>query len=204
MAQLQPYQKEEITHQIRPILRIAVLAIGLLLLCRNIDSPFIGWHEDNSALNSNFARNHVYYGLGYTKLFNIWADTQPPPANPHLYLNHPPLLSLWAAIPMYIFGDHEWVCRLVPIAATLGSVWLLMVIVSRLQSPLLGLLTGCSDCFLLLLSYQLLNLTGELLHHLSKLLGLLLRVLTRLLHLLQLLATQPEFLRNTASLNDLI
>ena len=122
--------------------RIIVLAIGLLLLSRNVNGWFTGWREDNSALYSIFARNHIQYGLGYTKLFNTWGDTLTAPAQPHRYLNHPPLLSVLVAIPMFVFGDHEWVARSVPIAATLGSVLLLMIIVSRLQSPILGLLSG--------------------------------------------------------------
>ena len=124
------------------IARTIVLAVGLLVLCQNINEPFTGWHEDNSAIYSSFARNHIYYGIGYTKLFNIWSDIQTSSTEVYGYLNNPPLLSLWAAIPMYIFGDHEWVARSVSIAATLGSVWILMVIISRLQSPAIGLLTG--------------------------------------------------------------
>ncbi len=122
--------------------RVTILAIALLLLTRNVTDWFVGWHEWNNALYSYFARNHIQYGLGYTKLFNTWGDTLTPPANPHRYLNHPPLVAVWTVIPMFFFGDHEWVGRSVPIVTTLGSVWLLMVIVSRLQSPLLGILSG--------------------------------------------------------------
>jgi len=43
---------------------------------------------------------------------------------------------------MAVFGDHEWVARSVAIATTLGSAWLLMVIVGRLQSQVLGILAG--------------------------------------------------------------
>jgi len=131
-----------ITQKVEFFIRIFVLAAGLFLLSRNLDSQFVGWHEDNNCFFSYFARNHIRYGLGYTKMFCTWGDTMLPPAEPHRYLNHPPLLSVWAAIPMLIFGDHEWVARSVPIAMTLGGAWILMVIVSRLQSPLFGVLTG--------------------------------------------------------------
>ena len=124
------------------LVRIFVLAIGLMLLSRNIDSWFVGLREDNNAEFSVFARNHLYYGLGQTKLFNTWDNSLTLPAEPRRYLNRPPLISLWIAIPMFVFGDHEWVCRMMPIAATLGSVWILMVVISRLHSPILGLLTG--------------------------------------------------------------
>ncbi len=128
--------------------RAIVLAIALLLLVRNITEPFTG-PDWNDAQFGIFARNHVQYGLGYTKLFYTWGDTfrnwpgvTPPIPEQQRYLNHPPLLALFAAIPMYFFGDHEWVCRVVPILTTLGSAWLLMLILSRLQSPLFGLVAG--------------------------------------------------------------
>jgi hypothetical protein len=123
-------------------IRIFVLTAGFLLLSRDINGWFTGLHEDNSALFSTFARNHIYYGLGNTRLFGVWDQTKSFPSQPNLYLNHPPLLSVMTAIPMAVFGDSEWVVRSVPIAAMLGSAWLLMVIISRLQSPAVGLLTG--------------------------------------------------------------
>ncbi len=122
--------------------RAAVLAIGLLLLTRDVTGPFIGHHEDTSAGYSIFARNHIEYGLGYTKLYCTWGDTKTPPAVPNRYLTHPPLIAVWAALPMLVLGDHEWVARSVPIAATLGSVWLLMVMLSRLHGSALGVLAG--------------------------------------------------------------
>ncbi len=139
---LQPEKTELVDDNVQSIGRTVVLAIALLLLTRNVTSLFIGWHESNNALYSYFARNHIQYGLRYTKLFNTWGDTLTPPAEPHRYLDHPPLLAVFTAIPMVFFGDHEWVGRSVPIAMTLASAWLLMVIVSRCQSPLLGLLSG--------------------------------------------------------------
>jgi len=141
-VELQPSKTVTITSQSEFLVRAVILAIALLLLSRNVTGLFVSWHEANSALYSYFARNHIQYGLGYTKLFNTRGDTLTPPAEPNRYLNHPPLLTLWTAIPMLVFGDHEWVGRSVPIVTTLASAWLLMIIVSRLQSPLLGLLSG--------------------------------------------------------------
>jgi hypothetical protein len=37
----------------------AVLALSVLLLCRGIAAPFNGWHDLNSAMYAQFARNHV-------------------------------------------------------------------------------------------------------------------------------------------------
>jgi hypothetical protein len=118
------------------------VAVSALLLGRGITAPFLGWHEMNSAMYSLFARNHLQYGLAYTKLYCTWGDTATPPATPERYLNHPPLIALWTAAPLAVFGDHEWAARLVPIAASLGSVALLMRIVGRLGGPFLGALAG--------------------------------------------------------------
>ena len=135
------------------VARGTVLATSVLLLCRGITSPFLGWHELNSAMYAQFARNHLQYGLGYTALFCTWGDTAAPPPVPDRYLNHPPLIALWTAVPLALLGDHEWTARLTPIAATLGSVFLLGTILSRLGSPLLGLLGSFSFATLPLTLY---------------------------------------------------
>jgi len=122
--------------------RAAVVIVAALLLCRGITAPFVGWHELNSAMYAQYARNHVQYGLGYTKLYCTGGATATPPAVPDRYLNHPPLICLWTAVPLVVVGDREWAARLVPIAATLGSVVLLMRIVTGLGRPLLGVLSG--------------------------------------------------------------
>jgi hypothetical protein len=126
----------------RSVARAAVLAVAAFLLCRGITAPFLAWHEMNSAMYSQFARNHMQYGLAYTKLYCTWGDTATPPATPERYLNHPPLIALWTAALLAVFGDHEWAARLAPIAASLGSVVLLMRIVEGLRGPLLGVLAG--------------------------------------------------------------
>jgi len=149
-----------VTQKVEFFIRLLVLAVGLVLLSRNLDTQFVGWREDNNALYSSFARNHIYYGLGYTKLFQTYGVTQAPPAKPQRYLNHPPLLPLWVAMATSVFGDHEWVVRSVPIAATLGSAWLLMVIIGRLQSQTLGVLTGLFYVMLPITAYF-----GRVLNH---------------------------------------
>jgi hypothetical protein len=124
------------------VARATVVVVAALLLSRGITAPFVGWHELNSALYAQFARNHIQYGLGYTRLYCTWGETATPPAVPDRYLNHPPLICLWTAVPLVVFGDHEWAARLVPIAATLGSVALLMRIVGGLGGPLVAVLSG--------------------------------------------------------------
>jgi hypothetical protein len=121
---------------------LAVLAVSLLLLCRNINGPFNAWHSLNDAVHVQFARNHIQYGLRATELYSTWGSSLEPPAVPDRYLSHPPLVAAWTAVPLWLFGDHEWSARLFPIGATLGSAALLMTIVGRLGSPGLGVLAG--------------------------------------------------------------
>ena len=151
-----------IPEKVEFLVRIFVLAIGLMLLSRNIDTWFIGLREDNNALYSSFARNHIYYGFGNTKFFQTCGCAQTMPAKPERYLHHPPLLPVWVAMAMSVFGDHEWVGRSIPIATTLGSAWLLMIIISRLQSPALGLLSGAFYLVLPMVAYF-----GRMLDHTS-------------------------------------
>jgi hypothetical protein len=135
------------------VARVAVLLLSAGLLGRGLAAPFTGWHEMNSAMYSQFARNHIQYGLAYTRGYCTWGDTAAPPPAPQRYLNHPPLIALWTAVPLATLGDHEWAARLVPIAATLGSVALLMRIVGGLGGPLLGVLAGFSFATLPLTAY---------------------------------------------------
>jgi len=151
-----------IPEKVEFLVRIFVLAMGLMLLSRNIDTWFVGLREDNNALYSQFARNHIYYGFGGTKFFQTYGCAQTMPAKPERYLNHPPLLPVWVAMAMSVFGDHEWVGRSIPIATTLGSAWLLMIIIGRLQSPILGLLSGTFYLILPIIAYF-----GRILDHTS-------------------------------------
>ena len=121
---------------------LLVVGLGLMLLGRGLTDRFNGWHEFNSAAYSRYARNHITYGLDETKLYNTRGVTLEPPSPPRRYLNHPPLLALEVAVPLVLFGDEEWAARLVPIAASVGSTLLLMVILTRCGGPLLGVLGG--------------------------------------------------------------
>jgi len=120
--------------------RAAVLAIAALLLCRDLAGPFNTWHAVNDALYTEAARNHVRYGLVATRLYATYPVVPGEP--PRRYVNHPPLVAVLTAVPLAVFGDHEWAARLMPILATLGSTALLVTMLGRLGSPLLGLLAG--------------------------------------------------------------
>lgn len=125
-----------------PLARALVLLVAALLLARDVGARFNGWHDHNSAMYTLFARNHVEYGLRATALYCTWGDTLAPPEPPERYLNHPPLIALWVAVAYFVLGPHEWAARLVPIAASLGSVFLVMRVLGRLAGSGLGVLAG--------------------------------------------------------------
>lgn len=120
--------------------RAAVLGVAALLLCRDLGGAFDTWHAVNDALQTQAARNHLRHGLGATRLYTTYPGVAGEP--PQRYLNHPPLVAVLTAVPLAVFGDHEWAARLMPILATLGSTWLLATMLGRLGTPLLGLLAG--------------------------------------------------------------
>ena len=137
-----PAQRSESSDPTFAVVRATLLVMGLAILVYKINEPFSGWFEWNSAWYAHFARNHLQYGLEYTQLYCTDGLSALPPETPVRYVNHPPLLCGLVAAPMWLLGDHAWVARGVPIAATLGSAWLLMSIVARLYSGALSLLTG--------------------------------------------------------------
>lgn len=108
---------------------LAALSVGTWLLTWNLTGPINGHHEWNTAMYGIHARNHLAWGLGVTRGLCTWGATAEPPPQPDYYLNHPPLISWWAAAAILVLGDTEAALRMVPIAATLGSVLLLVLLV---------------------------------------------------------------------------
>ncbi len=138
--QRQTVHRASRTGRLFVLARTAILAIAALLLCRDLAGPFNTWHAVNDALYTGAARNHVRYGLIATRLYATYPALPGEPPQP--YVNHPPLVAVLTAVPLAVFGDHEWAARLMPILATLGSTALLVTMLARLGSPLLGLLAG--------------------------------------------------------------
>ncbi len=61
---------------------------------------------------------------------------------PHLnglpYMEKPPLLYWLTALGFWIFGNRDWVVRLVPTLAALGCVWLILNFCRRIYRPQVG------------------------------------------------------------------
>ena len=73
-----------------------------------INRQYYGLHSWANANRAWAARNHVKYGLGYTKGYHTLAVGDPPPAHPQRYVSHPSLVTLITAFGMLLFGTEEW------------------------------------------------------------------------------------------------
>ncbi len=98
----------------------------------NIDRPFVGLHAWNQAHGAWFARVHATYGLGYTRGVATEAVGNPPPADPHRYMDHPQLNMLISGGWMWLTGPHEWSLRLFAIIVGIPAILLFYGLVNRL------------------------------------------------------------------------
>ena len=80
--------------RVSKILIIIILILAFKLLLVNIDKPFWGHHDWNSAVYSNIARNYIRYGYLETKFGQVTnADLQDKKS--FSYITHyPPLLPI--------------------------------------------------------------------------------------------------------------
>lgn len=118
---------------VRRLLFLLPLIIYGVGLTHEIAEPWIGLHDWNGAFFSQLARNFLRYPWEIHHGMPIVAvgDAVPSPQERSIYATHPPGLVWLVAGAFQLFGEHEWAARLVPIAASLGSLALLMWIVAR-------------------------------------------------------------------------
>ncbi len=125
--------------QSRPITRSSNAWAGLSLvalawlgwvLSRNIQGPWISNVDYNGAVWSQAAHNILRAGLittcGQSSAYYFGPLPIPPWG---YYLHHPPGLHLVLTALFALFGEHEWVARMLPISCSLASVILLWLLV---------------------------------------------------------------------------
>ncbi|HWB61272.1 MAG TPA: glycosyltransferase family 39 protein, partial [Chthoniobacteraceae bacterium] len=111
---------------------LSVLALSWLcaVLTEHIRRPWVNLVDFNGAVWSQAAHNILRAGLVRTEGASTGFYFGPLPIPPAgYYLHHPPLLHLALTWMFAIFGEHEWVARLLPIACSLASgvlLWLLV------------------------------------------------------------------------------
>ena len=96
----------------------------------NINRPWTDMLDFNGAVWSQSAHNILRAGLAQTSGASSGFYFGPLPIPPSgYYLHHPPLLHLAVTALFAVFGEHEWVARLLPIGCSLMSVVLLWSLV---------------------------------------------------------------------------
>jgi Dolichyl-phosphate-mannose-protein mannosyltransferase len=111
-------------------LLLVVLAWLGWALSRDIRDPWIRAVDYNGAVWSQAAHNILRAGL-----ITTWGQSSayyfgPLPIPPSgYYLHHPPGLHLVLTALFGLFGEHEWVARMLPISCSLASVILLWLLV---------------------------------------------------------------------------
>ena len=115
----------------------AVVLIWLaLVLSWEIRRPWTDGVDFNGAVWSQAAHNILRAGLSETwgASSGFYFGPLPIPAWGY-YLHHPPLLHLTITGLFALFGEHEWVARLVPVGCSLASTVLLWLLVRSCAGP---------------------------------------------------------------------
>ncbi len=122
---------------------LLVVAFGAGL-ARQITEPWTGMHDWNGALYSQFARNLLRYPSAIHHGMPLVAvgDSTPPPEERSIYANHPPGLAWLVAAAFWALGESEWAARLIPILASLGTLWLLVRWMERLADRETAMMAG--------------------------------------------------------------
>ncbi len=120
---------------------VVIVFLTALVLTIGINRPFVGHHDANNRMYRLAALNYLKHGLIETKLGQVIAPPTEIMAMGHFYTHHPPLLSLFLALSIGIFGDTYWSVRLVPLlfsSITAGVFFLLLRKFFSLESSLLA------------------------------------------------------------------
>lgn len=108
----------------------ATLLWFAFVLSSEINRPWINGVDYNGAVWAQSAHNILRAGLAETSGGSTGFYFGPLPIPPWgYYLHHPPLLHLVIAVLFSIFGEHEWVARLVPIGCSVASMLFLWLLV---------------------------------------------------------------------------
>jgi hypothetical protein len=142
-----------------------------------LTQPFYGLHSWELANRAWAARNHIKYGLSYTKGLRTPVVGGIPPAHPPYYVSHPPLETWLLALGMLAFGAEEWSVRLTDTVVSAFCLPLILLLLRKLHGAALALLSGlvlvllplsayfnCSPLMILLslwALYQYLGVTGR-------------------------------------------
>ena len=126
-----PPDSSHLTYK-RACLTLGLFGLALLFIYR-IDAPWTDHRSFNGAFWSAHARNIARHGFIATKGILFFTggpdfDPEAPIAN-----HHPPGLAWMLAVLFKLFGPHEWVARMVPVAFSLAGAAAVLLLSLRRQ-----------------------------------------------------------------------
>jgi hypothetical protein len=104
--------------------------------------PFCCLHNRDLVDRAWPARNHLKYGLGYTRGLGTLVVGDPPPLLPKYYISHPPLETWVWALGMLVFGTEDWSVRLVELVVSIPCLFLILLVLRKLYGSICALLSG--------------------------------------------------------------
>lgn len=118
----------------RHVVPVAALAtVHLALLSLDVGSPWPdNYHGFNGALFSVAGRNFLRWGFLRERFTPDIAPGASGSHAPSWYTNHPPLLPILVGAAFRVFGERDGVARVIPILASLMSLFALYMLSSRL------------------------------------------------------------------------
>lgn len=99
-----------------------ILIFSSILISTNLNKPFFGHHDWNSAWYSHIARNFLKYGFLQTKFGSVMNLEYTTPENFQFSTHYPPVLPIALALSFKFFGIHEWTARIIPLLFSLGTI----------------------------------------------------------------------------------
>lgn len=132
-----------------------MLTLFAAILSRGIANPWTGLHDWNGAFYSQLARNLLRYPFDMHHGMPMVAvgDALPAEGDWSFYPTHPPALVWLIAASFRIFGDREWAARLVPILASLGTLFLLVRAVRERYGDSMAIAAGAIYALLPMAGY---------------------------------------------------
>ena len=128
------------TKIIKIFLPLLIIVAGTALRMQDFTSLWTSDHRGwSGSYYGNIARNYIEHGYVETKFGAVQNVDPRDPAEFDYYVNHPPLLGLLISVSFHVFGIHEWAVRLVPLLASVISMWVILLIARRLWGESVGL-----------------------------------------------------------------
>lgn len=143
-------------------LLILILLFSATVISTNINKPFIGHHDWNSAWHAIAAKNMARYGLLETRFASVMNSYQTEKSNFVYFTHYPPLVPIIIFLSFKIFGIHDWSTRIVPIAFSLAGTLLIYILTSKIFNKRTAILAATISASLPIVIYFSLVPTHDL------------------------------------------